>query len=305
MRSKARKSRKQGQVRKVNLPIESAHEPETETKNEVLRKLVAEEMTRAARERGEKARAEREKCPARPRAFTQGIFQLRAGQLKLTPRQLFRYATMKEEIGKTPEDIRNWFAKIAGDFSKPPLADLLEEIYLRVLKDESRLVMRLDEAIRSGNIKWLEELTSCVAFIHRIPYTGNGQARRVAGGTARNVILTFTRLFEQREERPSATEIRVEMARYVCLLENDHRPPKFSDIWYLLRSGPKDDAEPGPSSRYEVTGIKNIKKTLKSMKVTVGTPLRGPLTEKKVKFILDKWGLGYVDDSESVPEILR
>jgi hypothetical protein len=95
------------------------------------------------------------------------------------------------------------------------------------------------------------------------------------------------------------------MARFACSLENDHRPPKFSDIWYLLRSGPKGDDEPGPSSRYEVTGIKNIKKTLKLLKITAGSPLRGPLTAKKVKAILDKWELGYVDDSRMVPEILK
>ncbi len=70
----------------------------------------------------------------------------------------------------------------------------------------------------------------------------------------------------------------------------------------MLRSGPKGDSDetPGHSARYEVTGIKNIKKTLKLLNVKVGAPLRGPLTSKKVKFILDKWELSYTDDSETV-----
>jgi hypothetical protein len=297
------RSEKQDQpAPKVRLSINwAALDAEAETTGRSFRDLLTAEMERVRRERREKAEADRRKRPSVPRAFYEGMFHLRAGRMKLTLGQLFRNVLSEGETKETPEDIQNWYAKIAGDFAKPPLADLAENIYRRVLKDEPKLVESLDEAIRTGDIKWLEELTCCVAFIHRIPYAGNGQSRRVAGATARNVMLAFTRLFEERDQRPSASEIRVEMARHACYLENNHQPPKFSDVWYLLRSGPKDDDKPGPSSRYEVTGIKNIKKTLKSLKVALGPPLRGPLTAKKVKSILDRWQLRYVDDSEVVP----
>ncbi|MCE0483995.1 MAG: hypothetical protein LV479_07135 [Methylacidiphilales bacterium] len=302
MRNEGQKSEKQGRGRKVILTIGGTmQEPEAET--HPLRKLVAEAAARATRERERKIEAEKKKRP--PNVFTQGMVHLSAGKRKLTPRQLVRHALLQEEIKEAPDDVRNWYAKIAGDFSKPPLVNLLEEIYRYALsKDEQVKIEGLREAVFSGNIKWLEDLTSCVAFIHRIPYAGNGQARRVAGATARNVVLTFTRLFESRNERPSASEIRVEMARHACDLEAKGKP-RFSDVWYLLRSGSKDDDEPGPSSRYEVTGIKNIKKTLKLLKITAGPPLRGPLTAKKVKAILDKWELNYVDDLGMVPEILK
>jgi hypothetical protein len=279
----------------------AALDAEAETTGRSFRDLLTAEMERVRRERREKAEADRKKRASIPKVFYEGMFHLRAGRMGLTLGQLFRNAVRQEEIKETPQDIQNWYAKIAGDFAKPPLADLAEDIYRRVLKDEPKLIASLDEAIRSGNIKWLEDLTCCVAFIHRIPYAGNGQARRVAGATARNVMLTFTRLFEVSNQRPSASEIRVEMARHACYLEINRQPPKFSDVWYLLRSGPRDDEEPGPSARYEVTGIKNIKKTLKFLKVAAGPPLRGLLTVRKVKSILDRWGLGYVDDSEVVP----
>jgi hypothetical protein len=287
---------------KVRLSINwPALEAEAETTGRPFRDLLTVQMERVRQKRREKTENERKKQASIPKVFYEGMFHLRAGRMKVTLGQLFRNVLAQGETKETPEDIQNWYAKIAGDFAKPPLADLAEDIYRRVLKDEPKLVASLDEAIRSGDIKWLEALTCCVAFIHRIPYAGNGQARRVAGATARNVMLAFTRLFEERDQRPSASEIRVEMARHACYLENDHQPPKFSDVWYLLRSGPKDHDEPGPSSRYEVTGIKNIKKTLKSLKVALGQPLRGPLTAKKVKSILDRWQLRYVDDLESVP----
>ncbi len=286
-RSPSERARLKAQIKEMGPPPREAVEK------------VLEEMRQL---REQKAKVEREQQAKVPKVFYHEIINLNAGRAKRTPAEHISRAWNREIIPETPVDIQDWYAKIYGDFAKPPLADLLDAVLRRGLKGDPKLIEGLDEAILKGNLKWLEELTCCVAVIHGMPYAGNGQSRHMASATMRNVQLTFNRLFGFKGQRPSASEIRVEMVRYACSVENDQEPPKFSDVWYLLRSGPKNDSddEPGYSARYEVTGIKNIKKILKSLKLKTGPSLRGPLTAKKIKSILDKWGLGYVDDSEMV-----
>ncbi len=113
--------------------------------------------------------------------------------------------------------------------------------------------------------------------------------------------LAYLHLFEMEQALPTPADIRVDLARDLCLKNKRNKRPKFSDIWYLLRSGSTDDEdEPGPNSRYEVIGTRYIKQVLKSLKWPFRASPRGPITVQAVKSILVKAGRDYLDDSKTV-----
>lgn len=99
--------------------------------------------------------------------------------------------------------------------------------------------------------------------------------------------------------------IRVDLALDLCLKSRRAKRPKFSDIWYLLRSGPTDDGDvAGPQTRYDVIGTRFIKKVVRSLKWPLRSSPRGPVTVQAVKNILDRAGRDYLGDSKTVTEYL-
>jgi hypothetical protein len=177
----------------------------------------------------------------------------------------------------------------------------MREVLLYGANRDDRLMLRVRAAILSGDIKYLDQITRCVALVHGIKHEGNGHAARLASLTQRNIGLAYLRLYELENKPPNAREIHVLLARDACF-KNTRRPPRFTDIWYLLRSGPTDDSQNKPSrkARYELTGTKNIKKVVKHFKWRLGRTQDGPMSLDAVRKILDKAQLKYVDDSEAV-----
>jgi hypothetical protein len=150
-------------------------------------------------------------------------------------------------------------------------------------------------------VKPLEQIGRCVALIHGVRHEGTGPAARVACENKKLIGFSYLHLYELENKPPTPAEIRVDLARDLCLQRRRNKTPIFSDIWYVLRSGSTDDGdEPGPKSRYEVVGTRHIKKVLKGLGWPTRTSSQAHITVQKVKAILEKSGRGYVDDSDTV-----
>jgi len=181
----------------------------------------------------------------------------------------------------------------------------MREVLVFAMRKDEKLIQRIHDAILRGEVKTLEQITRCVALIHGIRYEGTGQAARVASQNKKWIGFAYLHLFEIEQKPPTPADIRVDLARDLCLKNQRTKRPKFSDIWYLLRSGSTDDKdEAGRRSRYEVIGTRYIKKVVKSLKWPLRASPRGPVSVKAVKSILDRAGRDYVDDSKTVPEFL-
>ena len=180
----------------------------------------------------------------------------------------------------------------------------MREVLVFAMRKDEKLIQRLHDAILRGEVKPLEQITRCVALIHGIRYEGTGQAARVATQNKKLIGLAYLHLFEIDQKPPTPSDIRVDLARDLCLKNQRTKRPKFSDIWYLLRSGATDDEDvAGPRSRYEVMRIRYIRKVMKSLNWLLSISPRGPITVQSVKKTLDRTGRDYVDDSKTVPEL--
>ena len=181
----------------------------------------------------------------------------------------------------------------------------MREVLIFAMRKDEKLIQRIHDAILRGDVKTLEQITRCVALIHGIRYEGTGQ-----GGASRQPEIkvdwfAYLYLFEIDQKPPTPADIRVDLARDLCLKTQRTKRPKFSDIWYLLRSGATDDEdEAGPRSRYEVMRIRYIRKVMKSLKWPLRASSRGPVTVQSVKNTLDRAGRDHVDDSKTLPVFL-
>lgn len=227
---------------------------------------------------------------------TQQLIRLLASEAGLTPNQYIRQVHGKKV--EPLQALQNWYGQIYGEFGKEPLSTVLRKVLLYAAERSDELAPLVRTAIQHGNVKYLEQIIRCVALIHGIKHEANGQATHVASLNKMKIMLAYIRLSGLDDQLPSAGEIRVLLAVQSC--DKGVVNPKFSDIWYLLRSGPANDSddEPGPASRYEVSGTSYIKKVLKSFSWPLRT-LRGPLTVGQVKRILARARVLYQDDPVS------
>ena len=236
-----------------------------------------------------------------PPQILRQIIYTTAGRAKLTPGQHLKSVLRPGIEGDAPKEHQNWYAQIYGEFSKGSLSEVMREVLLYGANRDDRLMLRVRAAILNGDIRYLDKITRCVALVHGIKHERNGHAARLANLTQRNIGLAYLRLYELENKPPTAREIHVLMARDACFRNTRHLP-RFSDIWYLLRSGPTDDLQSKPTreARYELTGTKNIKKVIKLFKWRLGRSPAGPLSVDAVKKILDRALLKYVDDSKTL-----
>jgi hypothetical protein len=276
-----------------------------------LRKLKAEAQKRgltlpeqisiyAGKRQNKIARLGQAESPIPPQILRQIIYAT-AEKAKLTPGQHLKSVLHPGVKGDVPKELQNWYAQIYGEFSKGGLSEVMGEVLLYGANRDDRLILRVRAAILSGDIRYLNQITRCVALVHGIKHESNGHAARLASLTQRNIGLAYLRLYELENKPPTAREIHVLLARDACF-KNTGRLPRFTDIWYLLRSGPIDDSQNKPSrkARYELTGTKNIKKVVKFFRWRLGRTQDGPMSLDAVRKILDKAQLKYVDDSEAV-----
>jgi hypothetical protein len=236
------------------------------------------------------------KFPRHPK-ITQQLVRLLASEAGLTPNEYIRQQIKGEKV-EPLQGLQNWYGQIYGEFAKGPLSEVLREALLCASGQSEQLMPLVRTAIERGNVKFLEQITRCVALIHGIKHEANGQATRVASPNKMKIMLAYLRLTGLDGQLPSAAEVRVLLAAQSC--GSGKVKPRFSDIWYLLRSGPADDsdAEPNPTSRYEISSTSYIKKILRSVSWPVRT-LHGPLTVKQVKRLLARARVHYQDDPVS------
>jgi hypothetical protein len=254
----------------------------------------------AGKRQNKTARLGRPESSIPPQILRQIIYTT-AEKAKLTPGQHLKSVLHPGVKGDAPKELQNWYAQIYGEFSKGSLSEVMREVLLYGANRDDRLMLRVRSAILNGDIRYLDQITRCVALVHGIKHEGNGHAARLASQTQRNIGLAYLRLYELENKPPTAREIHVLLARDACF-KNARHLPRFTDIWYLLRSGPTDDSPSKPSreARYELTGTKNIKKVIGLFKWRLGRSPDGPLTIDTVRKILGKAQLKYVDDSETI-----
>ena len=241
-----------------------------------------------------------------PVEFFREMINFGAGRSKRTPDQQIKKVLLPWVSDENPKHLQNWYGQIYGEFAQGTLSEVMREVLVFAMRKDEKLIQRIHGAILRGEVKTLEQITRCVALIHGIRYEGTGQAARVASQNKKLIGFAYLHLFEIDQKPPTPADIRVDLARDLCLKNQRTKRPKFSDIWYLLRSGSTDDEDQaGPRSRYEVIGSRYIKKVVKSLKWPLRASPRGPVSVKTVKSILDRAGRDYVDDSKTVPESLR
>jgi hypothetical protein len=254
----------------------------------------------AGKRQNKNARLSQPQSPIPPQILRQIIYTT-AEKSKLTPGQHLKSVLSPGIESDAPKELQNWYAQIYGEFSKGDLSEVMREVLLYGANRDNRLMLRVRAAVLNGDIRYLDQITRCVALVHGIKHERNGLAARLANLTQRNIGLAYLRLYELENKPPTAREIHVLLARDTCL-KNAKRLPRFTDIWYLLRSGPTNDSQSQPSreARYELTGTKNIKKVIKFFKWRLGRSPDGPLSVDAVRKILGKAQLKYVDDSVTV-----
>jgi hypothetical protein len=234
-----------------------------------------------------------------PIEFLRELIHFGAGRSKRTPGQQIKKVLRPWARDKNPKHLQNWYGQIYGEFAQGVLSKVMHEVLVFAMRKDEKLIHRIYDAILRGEVKTLEQITRCIALIHGIRYEGNGQAARVAGQNKKLIGFAYLNLFEFDQRPPTPADIRIDLARDLCLKNERGKRPKFSDIWYLLRSGSTDDKdEAGSRSRYEVIGTRYIKKVVKSLKWPLRASPRGPVTVQAVKNLLDRAGRDYVDDSE-------
>jgi hypothetical protein len=240
-----------------------------------------------------------------PIEFFRELINFGAGRSKRTPDQQIKKVLRPWASNENPKHLQNWYAQIYGEFAQGALSEVMREVLVFAMRKDEKLIQRIHGAILRGEVKPLEQITRCVALIHGIRYDGTGQAARVASQNKKLIGFAYLHLFEIDQKPPTPADIRVDLARDLCLKYQKSKRPKFSDIWYLLRSGATDDKdEAGPRSRYEVMRIRYIRKVMKSLKWPLRISPRGPITIQSVKNTLERAGRDYVDDSKTVPESL-
>jgi hypothetical protein len=240
-----------------------------------------------------------------PVEFFRELINFGAGRSKRTPGQQIKKVLSPWVSDENPKHLQNWYGQIYGEFAQGALSEVMREVLVFAMRKDEKLIQRIHGAILRGEVKPLEQITRCVALIHGIRYDGTGQAARVASQNKKLIGFAYLHLFEIDQKPPTPADIRVDLARDICLKNQKSKRPKFSDIWYLLRSGATDDEdEAGPRSRYEIIGSRYIKKVIKSLKWPLRVSPRGPVTIQTVKNILDRAGRDYVDDSKTVLEFI-
>jgi hypothetical protein len=240
-----------------------------------------------------------------PIEFFRELINFGAGRSKRTPGQQIKKVLSPWVSDENPKHLQNWYGQIYGEFAQGALSEVMREVLVFAMRKDEKLIQRIHGAILRGEVKPLEQITRCVALIHGIRYEGTGQAARVASQNKKLIGFAYLHLFEIDQKPPTPADIRVDLARDICLKNQKSKRPKFSDIWYLLRSGATDDEdEAGPRSRYEIIGSRYIKKVIKSLKWPLRVSPRGPVTIQTVKNILDRAGRDYVDDSKTVLEFI-
>jgi hypothetical protein len=240
-----------------------------------------------------------------PVEFFRELINFGAGRSKRTPGQQIKKVLSPWVSDENPKHLQNWYGQIYGEFAQGALSEVMREVLVFAMRKDEKLIQRIHGAILRGEVKPLEQITRCVALIHGIRYEGTGQAARVASQNKKLIGFAYLHLFEIDQKPPTPADIRVDLARDICLKNQKSKRPKFSDIWYLLRSGATDDEdEAGPRSRYEIIGSRYIKKVIKSLKWPLRVSPRGPVTIQTVKNILDRAGRDYVDDSKTVLEFI-
>jgi hypothetical protein len=236
-----------------------------------------------------------------PVEFFRELVNLGAGRSKRTPGQQIKKVLRPWVADENPKQLQNWYGQIYGEFAHGTLSDVMREVLLFAMRKDEKLIQRIHSAVLCGEVKTLEQIARCVALIHGVRYEGTGQAARVASQNKKLIGIAYLHLFELDQKPPTPFDIRIDLARDLCLADQRNKRPKFSDIWYLLRSGTTDDKdEVGPNSRYEVIGTRYIKKVLKSLKWPFRPSPRGHITVQAVKTMLDRAAREYLDDSETV-----
>jgi hypothetical protein len=236
-----------------------------------------------------------------PIEFFRELLNFGAGRAKRTPGQQIKKVLRPWTSNSNPKQLQNWYEQIYGEFARGALSEVMRDVLLFATKREDALIQRIRDAVVSGDVKPLEQIGRCVALIHGVRHEGTGPAARVACENKKLIGFSYLHLYELENKPPTPAEIRVDLARDLCLQRRRNKTPIFSDIWYVLRSGSTDDGdEPGPKSRYEVVGTRHIKKVLKGLGWPTRTSSQAHITVQKVKAILEKSGRGYVDDSDTV-----
>ena len=236
-----------------------------------------------------------------PIEFFRELLNFGAGRAKRTPSQQIKKVLQPWSAKENPKQLQNWYEQIYGEFAKGVLSEVMRDVLLFATKREDALIQRIRDAVLSGDVKPLEQIGRCVALIHGVRHEGTGQAARVACENKKLIGFSYLHLYELKSKPPTATDIRIDLARDLCLRRRHTNTPKFSDIWYVLRSGSTDDSdEPGPLSRYEVVGTRYIKRVLKALKWPSRPSPQGQITVRAVKAILDNAGAHYIDDSETI-----
>jgi hypothetical protein len=236
-----------------------------------------------------------------PIEFFRELINFGAGRSKRTPGQQIKKVLRPWVSDEKPKQLQNWYGQIYGEFAQGTLSEVMREVLVFAMRRDDRLIQRIHTAILRGEVKTLEQIARCVALIHGIRYEGTGQAARVASQNKKLIGFAYLHLFELEQKPPTPADIRVDLARDLCLNNQRNKCPTFSDIWYLLRSGATGDEDTtGPNSRYEVIGTRYIKKVLKSLKWPFRASPHGPITVKSVKGVLDRAGATYLDDSITI-----
>ena len=236
-----------------------------------------------------------------PIEFFRELLNFGAGRAKRTPGQQIKKVLSPWTPNENPKPLQNWYEQIYGEFAKGALSEVMRDVLLFATKREDALIQRIRDAVLSGDVKPLEQIGRCIALIHGVRHEGTGPAARVACENKKLIGFSYLHLYELASKPPTATDIRIDLARDHCLRRRRNKTPKFSDIWYLLRSGSTDDGdEPGPKSRYEVVGTRHIKKVLKGLGWPTRPSSRAHITVESVKAILERIGRGYVDDSGTI-----
>jgi hypothetical protein len=236
-----------------------------------------------------------------PIQFFRELLNLGAGRAKRTPGQQIKKVLRPWTSNDNPKQLQNWYEQIYGEFARGALSEVMRDVLLFATKREDSLIRRIRDAVVSGDVMPLEQIGRCVALIHGVRHEGTGLAARVAGENKKLIGFSYLHLYELENKPPTATDIRVDLARDLCSRRRRTHKPKFSDIWYVLRSGSTDDSdEPGPTSRYEVVRTRYIKKVLKGLRWPTRPSPRGHITARAVKAILNRSGQEYVDDSGTI-----